>query len=95
MTYYTLRLCSNRGAYEAIPNPKSRLDLAGVRRQLEANHVPVLDARVMLIVTLVREITVSRDGRVLIKSRDAGEAAVIFEEFLTKAGLPSLATPDR
>ena len=71
MTYSTLRLCSGRSAYEAVPNPRLSLDLGRIRDQLGREGVSVIDARVMLIVRFEREVTIGRDGRVLIKSADA------------------------
>jgi hypothetical protein len=45
---------------------------------LEAEGVPVIDARVMLIARFDREVTIARDGRLLIKSADATEADRLF-----------------
>jgi len=78
VTYSTLRLCSGRAAYEAVPYPRLSLDLGRVRRQLELEGVPVTDARVMLIARFEREVTIARDGRLLIKSTDATEADRLF-----------------
>jgi len=78
VTYSTLRLCSGRAAYEAIPQPRLSLDLGRIRRKLEAEGVPVIDARVMLIARFDREVTIARDGRLLIKSADATEADRLF-----------------
>jgi hypothetical protein len=79
VTYYTLRLCASRGAFEAIPDPPRTVDLKRIRAQLEATGVPVVDARVMLIAQLEREVTFGRDGRVLIKSQDPKEAQRLFD----------------
>lgn len=78
MTYETVRLCSGGGAYEAVPRPRLQLDLAAARGRLEESGIPVVDARVMLIVRLEQEVTVSRDGRILIKTRDPHEAERLF-----------------
>jgi len=77
--YRKLRVCSNSGAYEAIPDPPRPLDLAQVRRALEREGVAVVDARVMLIVGLDPEVTVSRNGRLLFKTRDPALAERAFE----------------
>lgn len=77
-SYHTLRLCAGRGGFEAIPARALRLDLAEVRRKLEGAGISVVDARVMLIAKFEREVTVARDGRLLIKSRSRDEAARIF-----------------
>lgn len=74
VTYRELKLCSNKGAYEVIPSARLELDLASIRAALEAEHREVLDARVMLIVRGTPETTISRDGRVLFKTRDEREA---------------------
>ena len=89
MGYYSLRLCAGGGAFEAVPSPRLSLDLQDVRRTLEAHQVGVVDARVMLIVRLEKELTLSRDGRVLIKTKDAAQAASIFERLRGWLGLPS------
>ncbi len=91
MAYYSLRLCSGGGAFEAIPSPRRSLDLPGIRARLEAGHVPVVDARVMLIVQLEREVTVSRDGRLLFKTRDAAEADRLYRRLQPLLELPDLA----
>lgn len=92
MSYYSLRLCSGRGAFEAIPRPRLDVDLGVVRERLEAKGVPVVDARVLLIAQLGQEVTVSRDGRVLIKCHDLAEAQRLFEELQTTVA-PALGTP--
>jgi hypothetical protein len=76
--YRSIRLCAGGGAYEAVPSPRQRLDLARVRATLEAHGIPVIDARVLLIATLDHEVTISRDGRLLFKTRDAGAAEQAF-----------------
>ncbi|MCI4350129.1 MAG: hypothetical protein L3K15_01250 [Thermoplasmata archaeon] len=92
MTFYTLRLCSGRGAFEAIPRPRLDVDLGHVRRRLEARGVPVVDARVLLIAKFDDEVTVSRDGRVLIKSKDPERALRLLAE-LQAAVAPALGEP--
>lgn len=74
MPYTSLKVCASRGALEAVPEPPGPVDLARVRHALEADGVPVLDCRVMLIARMEHEVTVGQDGRVLIKTTDA-EAA--------------------
>lgn len=93
MSYYTLALCASKGAFEAVPIPKLTLDLKGAKQRLEAAGIGVTDARVMLIVAMESEVTLSRDGRVLIKSRNAAEAARVFERLRGVIGLPDV-TPD-
>jgi hypothetical protein len=77
--YRKLRVCSNSGAYEAIPEPPRSLDLADVRRRLEREGIAVVDARVMLIAGTDPEVTISRNGRLLFKTRDPGIAERAFE----------------
>lgn len=85
--YRALRLCSNGGGYEAIPEQRLTLDLRSLRDALRAAGLPVIDARVMLIAPGSPEITIARDGRVLVKSNDASAAAAAFERFAQHAGL--------
>ncbi|MCI4321470.1 MAG: hypothetical protein L3K05_04100 [Thermoplasmata archaeon] len=92
MSYYTLALCASKGAFEAIPLPKLSLDLADAKRRLETAGIGVTDARVMLIAAMEREVTLSRDGRVLIKSLDADEAARVFDQLRRVIGLPDVSS---
>ena len=80
MTYETLKLCSGRSAFEAVPNPRLELDLPKIRARLEARGVAVVDARVMLIFRLGEEVTLGRDGRLLIKTSDPHAADAVFRE---------------
>jgi hypothetical protein len=89
VTYETLKLCSGRSAFEAVPNPRLTLDLAAIRDRLRAEGIEVVDARVMLIAQLEKEVTLGRDGRVLIKSADPKEADVLFQRLDRIAGLTS------
>jgi hypothetical protein len=86
--YRKLRLCSNNGGYEAIPDPPLRLDLASARHTLEAVGVAVVDARVMLIAALDPEVTISRSGRLLFKTRDPAAAERGFERLRGLLDLP-------
>jgi hypothetical protein len=88
--YRRLRLCSNHGGYEAIADPPAPLDLRAVRTALENEGVPVVDARVMLIVSLEPEVTISRAGRLLFKTRDARVAERAFERLRVLVGLPKM-----
>ncbi len=89
--YRKLRLCSNSGAYEAIPDPPIPLDLAAVRRTLERVGIAVVDARVMLLVGTTPEATISRNGRLLFKTRDPAAAEVTFEKLRALLKLPGAA----
>ncbi len=79
MTYSELKLCATRSAFEAVPNPRLKLDLPGVAARIAAEGLPVIDARVMLIAGERHEVTISRDGRVLIKLTDPDAARRVFE----------------
>ena len=88
--YHRLRLCSSSGGYEAIPEPARPLDLASVRTKLERAGVEVVDARVMLIASLDPEVTISRAGRLLFKTRDARAAERGFDRLRELLGLPEM-----
>ncbi len=88
MTYSALKLCSGRGSFEAVPRPRLALDLGSLAERFRAARIPVTDARVMLLLTLEAEATLSRDGRVLIKSADPIVAARVFERLREVADLP-------
>jgi len=88
--YRRLRLCSHNGGYEAIPEPPTPLDLGAVRAVLEAQGIPVIDARVMLIASLDPEVTISRAGRLLFKTQDAPTAEKAFGRLRTLLGLPGI-----
>lgn len=87
MSYETLALCSGGGGYEAVPNPRASLDLPSLARRLESQGIAVLDARVMLIFRLAHEVTLGRDGRILIKSRDPAAADRLLREVCERLGL--------
>jgi hypothetical protein len=87
--YRQLRLCSNGGGLEAIPERSRPLDLPAVRRSLERSGVAVVDARVMLIVGLDPEVTVSRSGRLLFKTRDVRAAERALEQLKSHLGAAS------
>jgi len=92
--YQRLRLCSDRGGYEAIAEPANPLNLVTVRSRLEAAAIPVIDARVMLIASLESEVTISRAGRLLFKTPDARVAQRSFERLRALLDLPPMA-PER
>jgi hypothetical protein len=85
--YRTLRLCSNNGGYEAIPDSRRPLDLAGVRDRLEREGFAVVDARVMLLAAMEVEVTIARTGRLLFKTRDEAAARRCFERLRGLLGL--------
>jgi len=88
--YRKLRLCSDRGGYEAIAEPAHPIDLVGAKARLLSERIPVIDARVILIVTLDSEVTISRTGRLLFKTPDAGEAEHAFVRLRALLGLPEM-----
>jgi hypothetical protein len=88
--YRRLRVCSNGGGYEAVPNPPVRLNLADARRRLEAEGLAVVDARVMLIAGTDPETTISGNCRLLFKTRDPAAAERTFEQLRALLGLPGL-----
>jgi hypothetical protein len=89
VTYSTLQLCSGRAGFEAIPRPKLRLDLPAITARLRQQGIAVVDARVMLLIRLEHEVTLSQDGRVLIKCPDPSEASRVFARLVSLAGLPA------
>ena len=88
--YRRLKLCSNRGGFEAVAEPPHPVDLAEAKARLEAAGVPVVDARVMLIASLPPEVTISRAGRLLFKTQDAAEAEHAFVRLREMLGLPGM-----
>jgi hypothetical protein len=93
VTYSTVRLCSGGGSFEAIPNPKLALDLGKARQTLEADGVGVIDARVMLIARLEKEVTLARDGRILIKTTDPVVAERILRDLCARLSLGYFEAP--
>ncbi|MEM0129155.1 MAG: hypothetical protein QXG65_03205 [Thermoplasmata archaeon] len=72
--YRAVRLCASGGGFEAIPEVPTTLPLSQIAERLRDAGIPVIDARVMLIVTLPPELTLSRDGRILVKTRQEDRA---------------------
>lgn len=91
--YRRLKLCSDRGGYEAVATPPHPLDLRAVKAALDAAAIPVIDARVMLIASLDSEVTISRAGRLLFKTRDARLAEREFDRLRGLLGLPEMEGP--
>jgi hypothetical protein len=79
MGYRHLRLCSGGGGYEALPDPGPPLDLGALADRLRQEGFPVVDARVLLIVGLDLEVTISRSGRLLFKTPEERRAADALE----------------
>lgn len=90
--YDTVRLCSGKGSYEALPRGAFSLDLERARTVLELGGIRVTDARVMLIVAMRPEVTLSRNGRILIKTRDPEEAERALDSLLDHLRLPARAS---
>lgn len=88
MGYSTLELCASGGAFEAVPRPRQPLNLARVRERFEQEGILVVDARVMLIIRTSPEATISRDGRIVLKTRDRQDAERMFDRILMIAGVP-------
>ena len=88
--YRRLRLCSNRGGYEAIAEPAQPIELGEAKLRLEAQGWPVVDARVLLIVRLDIEVTISRAGRLLFKTQDPRRAEQTFERLRSILTLPAM-----
>ncbi len=80
--YRQLRLCAGGGGFEALPERPRRLDLSAVRDRFARDGVRVVDAGVMLIVGLEVEVTISRGGRVLLKTRDGAVAERLLPRVL-------------
>lgn len=92
--YRKLRLCSNNGGYEAIPEPPLRLDLSEARSALEEVGIAVVDARVMLIAATDPEVTISRSGRLLFKTQDSAAAERVFQQLRRLLELPGTQPDD-
>ena len=88
--YRKLRLCSDRGGYEAIAEPAHPIDLVGAKARLLSERIPVIDARVILIATLDSEVTISRAGRLLFKTPDPRLAERTFERLRAILDLPAM-----
>lgn len=89
--YRETRLCSGKGSFEALPDRRLTVDLRRLKALLEGAGASVLDARVMLIVSWEPEVTVLRDARLLVKSRDGAQAreAVCRMEALVRRCIPA------
>ncbi|HTT14472.1 MAG TPA: hypothetical protein VMG81_01650 [Thermoplasmata archaeon] len=86
--YRRLQLCSSQGGYEAVPDPPHPLDLRRARDSLERAGIAVVDARVLLLAAMDPEVTISRNGRLLFKTRDEAAAERAFERLRGLLALP-------
>jgi predicted house-cleaning NTP pyrophosphatase (Maf/HAM1 superfamily) len=82
LNYRKAQLCSGQAAYEAFPDPAMKLDLGALRVALEKAGKEVLDARVILVVMGDPEVTVKRDGSLLIKTKDEEKANRCIQELV-------------
>ncbi len=82
--YRAVRLCASGGGFEAIPHARVALDLAAIAARLRSTGLSVLDARVMLIVATAPELTLSRDGRILVKTTEARRAEELVHELWSR-----------
>lgn len=76
--YSLLKPCKTSAAFEAIPRERLVLDLDLCEEILEKNCTIVANAGVMLIVNDRCEVSVHKDGRLILKTDDpelAGEQA--------------------
>jgi len=85
-TPFSIRLCSDKAAFEVRLLRKVFLKMDDVRRLLEnfgGHEVLVCTPHIMILRYRGAEITLSKDGRMLIKRiKDETEAALIAEDIL-------------
>ena len=75
MSFFILEICSSKGAYEAKPEMKMKIDMDRSEKIFRENGYEIIcNARVLLIVKKECEITVYPDGRLLLKT-DSNEEA--------------------
>ncbi|MDE1819848.1 MAG: hypothetical protein KGI98_03215 [Euryarchaeota archaeon] len=89
MSYRALQLCSSGGAYEALPDRPVQLDLADVRGRAERAGRKVVDARVMLVLPGEPEVTLTRGGKIVVKTRDAEAAQRSFQAMISLIESPT------
>ena len=82
--YDPVRLCTGKAAYEAVPSVPARVDLDQAARSLERTGLAVTHARVMLIIAVDPEVTLGRDGKILVKTRDPAIAQQAIEDVWTR-----------
>jgi hypothetical protein len=83
---FTVKLCSDRAAFEARLQRKLILDMNEVERRLKLSkrhEITLFTPHVIFLRTGSAEITLSRDGRMLIKRvQNEAEAARLAREVL-------------
>jgi len=83
---FSIKLCSDKAAFEVLPLQKITFRMDDARRRLETaegHEILVYTPHVMIFKSKGAEVTLSRDGRMLIKkTRDEKEATLIAKEAL-------------
>ena len=81
--YSVLELCKNRAGYEAVPKARMKLQLRQVEKDLvEAGFEALANAGILLVVKWEDvELSVFESGKLLFKTRDAGQARVAMAAF--------------
>ncbi|MDP7264324.1 MAG: hypothetical protein QGH39_02055, partial [Candidatus Thermoplasmatota archaeon] len=75
MCFYILELCSSKGAFEAVPNTKMKLELSGLEGKFREIETKIIcNARVLLIIEQFCEVTIYPDGKLLLKTESEKEA---------------------
>jgi hypothetical protein len=80
------KLCSDHLAIEAIPRRKLVIDLSRARHRLEAGYTPILSTQYFIVLrsSLGEEITLRRDGRMIIRNaKSESNAHSAAERLLT------------
>ena len=69
MTFYILKVCSSKGAFEAIPKKNIKLDLDAVEMKLiQTGYRIICNAKVILIIEYQCEVSIFSNGRLLLKT---------------------------
>ena len=66
-----VRRCSSKGAFEALPEKQVRIDLVSLKKKFSV----LVETPVLVIIKDQFEVSVFRDGKLLIKQCDSQEKA--------------------
>jgi hypothetical protein len=69
MSFYVLKICKSKGAYESIPKEPMKLNLDTIEQKVvEAGYEIICNAKVMLIVDAGCEVSIFPNGQLLLKT---------------------------
>ncbi|UCF08352.1 MAG: hypothetical protein JSW28_01285 [Thermoplasmata archaeon] len=90
MSYYLLRPCKGKAAFEAVPRFEVQIDINSAKVVMKANGYKVVDAGIMLVLAKGEaEVSLYPSGKLLIKAVSGKEASEEANKIYGLLGIPN------